>query len=557
MVATATSIFKVRATADFLAPKDSFSGGSSGQATTTTTSEEKLLLTTTLADETLLSFRKSQAFYVLSADNPRGLYFVSTQYATPFSRTAVSGLVPASHFEIVDLLSKDPSPNANNAAAAAVAAANQQKNQAVHSKAQAHAQAHAQSQAQQAKAQASSTSGLLNRLSRKSSHDGPIDPPSSKSTSQKIIAAMTGSGRSSVTSNNNTTTTTTTTSRNWFTHLQNNNAASAASRRYSDGALHVPPHLSSSTSQLPADHSDRLGNQRSGTVPRSVYRAVPSQPTQHQPPPNAVTHSRSKSNSSLNSYALGQAQAPPGAPLRRPSLQQYQQPIPHSHHFAAPVQSSINKPSSSITVISTRLPTSTTPLEYTLRFSKPGQQSYALTRTFPQFQTLHNSLPIAFQNRTRLPLPLAFPPTSQRVTNQQAELTHYLSAILEQIPAHILATPPISFFFTPQPYQYAPVNKPLPDNQTVSVAPTPAQPAEREAQPKSSSPMLISANALRRDSGFSAENDGSSPSSSSASPAAMRAPPRSTSRIRPSVGVMPGGAEEEDWRMGVVEAYGC
>ncbi|TPX68360.1 hypothetical protein SpCBS45565_g03110 [Spizellomyces sp. 'palustris'] len=85
MAATATSIFKIRAIADFLAPKDA-------------------------GEDCLLSFRKSQAFYVLSTDTVRGLYFVSTQYATPFSRTAVSGLVPVSHFEVVDLLSKDPAP---------------------------------------------------------------------------------------------------------------------------------------------------------------------------------------------------------------------------------------------------------------------------------------------------------------------------------------------------------------------------------------------------------------------------------------------------------------
>ncbi|KND00146.1 uncharacterized protein SPPG_04487 [Spizellomyces punctatus DAOM BR117] len=85
MAATATSIFKIRAISDFLAPKDA-------------------------GEDCLLSFRKSQAFYVLSTDTVRGLYFVSTQYATPFSRTAVSGLVPVSHFEVVDLLSKDPAP---------------------------------------------------------------------------------------------------------------------------------------------------------------------------------------------------------------------------------------------------------------------------------------------------------------------------------------------------------------------------------------------------------------------------------------------------------------
>ncbi|TPX58438.1 hypothetical protein PhCBS80983_g03151 [Powellomyces hirtus] len=104
MVATASSIFKIRAIADFLAPKSSSSDGGGG-------------------GETLLSFRQSQAFYVLSTDKVKGLYFVSTQYATPFARTAVSGLVPISHFELVDLLSKDPSPAAKNSQASKAAAA--------------------------------------------------------------------------------------------------------------------------------------------------------------------------------------------------------------------------------------------------------------------------------------------------------------------------------------------------------------------------------------------------------------------------------------------------
>ncbi|KAJ3148171.1 hypothetical protein HDU86_007519 [Geranomyces michiganensis] len=94
-MATASSIFKIRAIADFLAPKAATTDNN-GSATTT-----------------LLSFRQSQAFYVLSTDKRKGLYFVSTQYATPFARTAVSGLVPMSHFEQVDLLSKD---NAGKAA---------------------------------------------------------------------------------------------------------------------------------------------------------------------------------------------------------------------------------------------------------------------------------------------------------------------------------------------------------------------------------------------------------------------------------------------------------
>ncbi|RKP02906.1 hypothetical protein CXG81DRAFT_24505 [Caulochytrium protostelioides] len=55
-----------------------------------------------------VSFRTGQAFYVLAADNERQTYFVSTQYATPFSRTAVCGWVPQGHFYQVDLLSREP-----------------------------------------------------------------------------------------------------------------------------------------------------------------------------------------------------------------------------------------------------------------------------------------------------------------------------------------------------------------------------------------------------------------------------------------------------------------
>ncbi|KAJ3018631.1 hypothetical protein HKX48_002775 [Thoreauomyces humboldtii] len=82
MSARATSIYKIQAVADFLAPKAS--------------SESPLLL----------SFRASQAFYVLATDEQNGLYFVSTQYATPFSRSSTTGLVPISHFEQVELLSR-------------------------------------------------------------------------------------------------------------------------------------------------------------------------------------------------------------------------------------------------------------------------------------------------------------------------------------------------------------------------------------------------------------------------------------------------------------------
>lgn len=74
MSAVATSIFKVRAWCDFLA---------------NTTQQ--------------VSFRKGQAFYVLSSNPDSKMYFVSTQYSTPFSRTAVCGLVPISCFEVEDL----------------------------------------------------------------------------------------------------------------------------------------------------------------------------------------------------------------------------------------------------------------------------------------------------------------------------------------------------------------------------------------------------------------------------------------------------------------------
>ncbi|RKO93669.1 hypothetical protein BDK51DRAFT_33182 [Blyttiomyces helicus] len=97
MPAAASMIFKIRATADFLAPSS--------------------------PQDQLLSFRSGQAFYVLATDVGKGVYFVSTQYATPFSRTAVSGTVPISHFESVDLMSRDSAPGTKAAAAPAAAAA--------------------------------------------------------------------------------------------------------------------------------------------------------------------------------------------------------------------------------------------------------------------------------------------------------------------------------------------------------------------------------------------------------------------------------------------------
>ncbi|KAJ3160742.1 hypothetical protein HK101_000878, partial [Irineochytrium annulatum] len=50
-----------------------------------------------------ISFRKGQLFY-----EDTECYFVSTQYATPFARTAVCGLVPEKYFETVSLNGKDP-----------------------------------------------------------------------------------------------------------------------------------------------------------------------------------------------------------------------------------------------------------------------------------------------------------------------------------------------------------------------------------------------------------------------------------------------------------------
>ncbi|KAJ3302875.1 hypothetical protein HDV03_004505 [Kappamyces sp. JEL0829] len=91
MPAIASTIFKIRAHSDFIAPAD--------------------------ASPDVLSFRKGQPFYALNADYDKGTYFVSTQFAVPFSRTAVSGLVPMEYFDKVDLLSKDPPMHRKKAAA--------------------------------------------------------------------------------------------------------------------------------------------------------------------------------------------------------------------------------------------------------------------------------------------------------------------------------------------------------------------------------------------------------------------------------------------------------
>ncbi|KAJ3107143.1 hypothetical protein HDU97_004836 [Phlyctochytrium planicorne] len=55
-----------------------------------------------------VSFRKGQYFYALSYNDDTECYFVSTQYATPFARTAVCGFVPERFFETVSLNGKDP-----------------------------------------------------------------------------------------------------------------------------------------------------------------------------------------------------------------------------------------------------------------------------------------------------------------------------------------------------------------------------------------------------------------------------------------------------------------
>lgn len=76
----ATTIFKIRAWSDYLS-KEQFH----------------------------VSFRRGQAFYALSTNLETKQYFVSTQYSTPFARTAVCGVVPMELFEIEDLYG-NPSP---------------------------------------------------------------------------------------------------------------------------------------------------------------------------------------------------------------------------------------------------------------------------------------------------------------------------------------------------------------------------------------------------------------------------------------------------------------
>lgn len=74
MPSSATTIFKIQATQDFLSETES-----------------------------LLSFRKGQPFYALAVDYEKQIYFVSTQFSVPFSPRAVSGIVPMEYFQRVDL----------------------------------------------------------------------------------------------------------------------------------------------------------------------------------------------------------------------------------------------------------------------------------------------------------------------------------------------------------------------------------------------------------------------------------------------------------------------
>ncbi|KAJ3389178.1 hypothetical protein HDU84_009085 [Entophlyctis sp. JEL0112] len=66
-----------------------------------------------------LSFRKGQA--ALNHNDTLKCFFVSTEYATPFSRTAVNGFVPDRYFEVVEL--NTGKNKVNNASKNAVPAA--------------------------------------------------------------------------------------------------------------------------------------------------------------------------------------------------------------------------------------------------------------------------------------------------------------------------------------------------------------------------------------------------------------------------------------------------
>ncbi|KAJ3025407.1 UNVERIFIED_CONTAM: hypothetical protein HDU68_007192 [Siphonaria sp. JEL0065] len=60
-----------------------------------------------LVAQGFIPFKKDQAFYVLAHYPQLDAYFVSNQYAVPFGRTALCGLVPAPLFAHVDLYSAD------------------------------------------------------------------------------------------------------------------------------------------------------------------------------------------------------------------------------------------------------------------------------------------------------------------------------------------------------------------------------------------------------------------------------------------------------------------
>ncbi|KAJ3287059.1 hypothetical protein HK104_008772 [Borealophlyctis nickersoniae] len=55
----------------------------------------------------VLPFSRGQGFFVLSVLPEAGAFFVSTEFSTPFSRTAASGLVPVDYFEVVDYATGD------------------------------------------------------------------------------------------------------------------------------------------------------------------------------------------------------------------------------------------------------------------------------------------------------------------------------------------------------------------------------------------------------------------------------------------------------------------
>ncbi|KAJ3212218.1 hypothetical protein HDU82_003189 [Entophlyctis luteolus] len=60
-----------------------------------------------LVAQGFIPFKKGQAFYVLSHYPQLDAYFVSNQYAVPFGRNALCGLVPTPLFNVVDLYSAD------------------------------------------------------------------------------------------------------------------------------------------------------------------------------------------------------------------------------------------------------------------------------------------------------------------------------------------------------------------------------------------------------------------------------------------------------------------